>query len=54
MVRDLFPLALWGVEHHSHHLLAVSVVARDVEEFRVVRGMWCPSRWMREVHVVPF
>jgi hypothetical protein len=29
----LFPLALRGVEHRSHRLLAVNVVACDVEEF---------------------
>jgi hypothetical protein len=33
MVHDLFPLALRGVERRSHHLLAVNVVACDVEEF---------------------
>jgi hypothetical protein len=33
MVHDLFPLALRGVECHSHRLLAVSMVACDVEEF---------------------
>jgi hypothetical protein len=32
MVHDLFPLALRGVERRDHHLLAVSMVARNVEE----------------------
>jgi hypothetical protein len=33
MVHDLFPLALRGIERRGHRLLAISVVARDVEEF---------------------
>jgi hypothetical protein len=33
MVHDLFPLALRGVECRGHRLLAVGVIARDVEEF---------------------
>jgi hypothetical protein len=32
MVHDLFPLALRGVERRGDRFLAVSVVARDVEE----------------------
>jgi hypothetical protein len=33
MVHDLFPLALRGVERHGHHLLSISMVTRNVEEF---------------------
>jgi hypothetical protein len=33
MVHDLLPLALRGVERHGYRLLAVGVVACDVEEF---------------------
>jgi hypothetical protein len=33
MVHDLFPLALRGVEHCGHRLLAVGMIAHDVEEF---------------------
>jgi hypothetical protein len=32
MIHDLFPLALRDVERRGHRLLAVSMVARDVEE----------------------
>jgi hypothetical protein len=32
MVHDLLPLTLRGVECCSNHLLAIGVVARDIEE----------------------
>jgi hypothetical protein len=54
MVHDLFPLALRGVERRGDRFLTVSVVARDVEELTSCWGMRRPSRWMRNVHVVPF
>jgi hypothetical protein len=43
MVHDLFSLALWGVEGHRHHLLAVRVVARDVEELPSSSGRATPE-----------
>jgi hypothetical protein len=54
MVHDLLPLSLGGVEGICHRLLDICMVACDVEEPRVVRGVRHPSRWGREVQVVPF
>jgi hypothetical protein len=54
VIHDLLPLALRGVERHDDRFLTIGVVARDVRSSRVVRGMRCPSRWMRDVYVVSF
>jgi hypothetical protein len=42
MVRDLLPLALRGVECHHDRLLAVCMVACDVEEFPKGTGHAAP------------
>jgi hypothetical protein len=54
VVHDLLPLAMRGVEHRRDRLLAVCVVARDVEELPRGPRPAGLSRWMRGVQVVPF
>jgi hypothetical protein len=54
VVHDLLPLAMRGVEHRRDRLLAVRVVARDVEELPRGPRPAGLSRWMRGVQVMPF
>jgi hypothetical protein len=54
MVHDLLPLALRGVERRGHRLLAVGVVACDVEEFTCRTRHAMTESVDKEVHVVPF